>query len=108
MKTITKDQVQEKLDDIRDTTLINTLPEEEFDNFKIPGSINVPGQLDDFVERVSMMVMNNKDADLIVYCASSKCDSAEKAGTKLDEAGFNNVFHYVGGAAEWLKQKQTS
>lgn len=101
MQTINKEQLEEKLNSIADKTLINTLPEDKFKEYKIPGSLNVPAELDDFAERVSMMVMKNKKADIILYCANEQCDSAAKAAARLDEAGFENVSHYIGGAEEW-------
>ena len=42
-----------------------------------------------------------KDKSVVVYCASSHCNSSEKAAKKLEEAGFTAVSRYTGGAAAW-------
>jgi rhodanese-related sulfurtransferase len=44
-----------------------------------------------------------KDKPVVVYCASQQCNSSEKAGNKLEAAGFTAVSRYTGGAAAWQK-----
>lgn len=106
MKTIDREQLAERKNSIDDVTLINTLPEEQFAESNIDGSINVPLTKPDFVERVSAAVLHRKEAEIIVYCASRECDSSTRAAEKLESAGFTNVYDYAGGAKEW--QEATS
>lgn len=108
MQTISHDQLEKKRSSINDLTMINTLPQENFEQTKIPGSINVPQTSDDFVDRVSAAVMNNKQAEVVVYCASDQCNSSEHAAKKLDQAGFKNVYDFEGGYQDWKKAHQTA
>jgi rhodanese-related sulfurtransferase len=79
------------------------LPKDHFSKTRIPGAINIPEQDDDFVERVSSAVGDDLNAEIIVYCASSECDSSTNAAQKLDSAGFTNVYEYEGGAKDWQR-----
>ncbi len=101
MKTITTEQLRQKLEGMEDVTLINTLPASNFEETKIEQAINIPLERPDFVDRVGSAVSQNRDAEIVVYCASDRCDSSTQAAEKLDEAGFTHVYDYDGGAKEW-------
>ena len=108
MNTITKEQLKKKMDSVNDITVVNTLPEDQFENNKIDGSINIPQTAPDFVDRVSAAVSQNKNAEIVVYCASAKCDSSTQAAKKLEQAGFTKVFEYEGGAQEWNQMHEAT
>lgn len=108
MQTITREQLEKKQNSIKDLTLINTLPADKFKETKISNSINVPQQNDDFVDRVSAAVMNDKKAEIVVYCANKECDSSTRAARKLEQAGFKNVYDYEGGYKDWQQSHQNA
>jgi rhodanese-related sulfurtransferase len=108
MQSINQRELQEKQKSIADVTIINTLSEKDFETTKIPGSINVPQKSDDFVERVSAAVMNKKESEIVVYCASKQCDSSTQAAQKLESAGFENIFDYEGGFQDWQQAQQST
>ncbi len=108
MQTITQKELQKKQDSIHDLTVINTLPTDKFEQTQIAGSINVPQRNSDFIDRVSAAVMNNKQAEIVVYCAGKKCDSSTSGAKKLEQAGFQNVFDFEGGYEEWRQSHQTA
>jgi rhodanese-related sulfurtransferase len=108
VQTISQSELQEKQKSYDDVTIINTLPDEDFEKTKIPGSINVPQHNEDFVERVSAAVMNNKQAEIVVYCASKQCDSSTQAARKLESAGFENIFDYEGGFKDWQQAQKST
>ncbi len=108
MKTINRSQLQKKRGGIDELTLINTLPADKFDETRIEGSINIPQEKPDFVERVKATVNDNFDSEIVVYCASADCNSSTQAAEKLDEAGFTQVFDYEGGAKDWKQSQQTA
>ena len=54
----------------------------------------------DFASRVEQEA-GGKNKPVVVYCASSHCNSSEKAAEKLEVAGFTAVSRYTGGAAAW-------
>lgn len=80
--------------------LINTLAPEEFEKTHIPGSVNIPVEDDDFVEKVERLA-DSKDDKMVVYCVGIGCEASEKAAMKLEGAGFKNVYRYLGGARAW-------
>lgn len=84
----------------RHPKLINTLPEESFAETRLPKSVNIPLDRDDFVDRVEKEI-GARNQPVVVYCASADCDSSSKAAHKLEEAGFTNVMEFEGGAKGW-------
>lgn len=103
MKTIEAKQLKDTLDTNTGVTVINTLSEEAFNAKHIPKSMNVPQDEPDFVQRVEKA--SGKADPVVVYCASATCDSSTKAGKKLEEAGFTNVYDFEGGIDEWEKSQ---
>lgn len=102
MKTITTGELKAQCGQPGSPTLVNTLGADAFEKTKIPGAINVPLESGDFVARVEEKV-GGKDKPVVVYCASRQCNSSEKAGEKLEAAGFTAVSRYTDGAAAWQK-----
>jgi rhodanese-related sulfurtransferase len=103
MKTITTAELQELQSTHPGLPIINTLPYELFERTRIPTAISIPQDEPDFVERVARAVGSKTDK-LVVYCASQKCDSSEKATKKLEDGGFTSVLTYKGGAEAWKKE----
>jgi len=78
--------------------LVNTLPRNYFEKEHIANSINVPeDQLDDLKQYF------DSDKKIIVYCASTECDSSLKGAKKLQNNGFSDVVDFEGGLDEWKK-----
>ena len=100
MQTITTRQLRQMQERDPNLTLINTLPEEHFEQTRVPGAINIPLESDDFVARVEQQA-GDRGAPVVVYCASAQCNSSEKAAEKLEQAGFTAVIDYQGGAEAW-------
>lgn len=91
--------ILEQQDD--EIVLVNTLPEDHFEDTKLPSAVNFPQDDDHFVERVEQEVEGNKDRKIVVYCANIECDSSTQAAKKLESAGFTNVFEYRVGYKGW-------
>jgi len=102
MKTIDTQDLKKLIDRDADFLLINTLSPDQSKKTEIPGSINIPQDNADFVDRVESEAVE-KDKQIVVYCASEKCGSSEEAARKLEEAGFTNVYDYSGGAKAWTQ-----
>lgn len=103
MKTITTDELKAQCGKKGGPTLVNTLAADAFEKTKIPGAINIPLESDGFAARVEQAA-GGKDKPIVVYCASRQCNSSEKAGQKLEAAGFTAVSRYIDGAAAWQKE----
>lgn len=79
-------------------TLVEALAKEDYDKGHIPGAVNLPP---DQADVKASEVLPEKDAKLIVYCASYKCQASTKTARKLMEMGYSNVFDFKGGKKLW-------
>lgn len=65
----------------------------------LPGAINIPHTE---VDRLAPDLLPDKDAEIIVYCASGPCPNSGIAARRLVELGYRNVFDYAGGKEDWV------
>jgi rhodanese-related sulfurtransferase len=97
--TISRDELKAKIDQGDRFQLIETLPEEKFRLGHIPGAMNMPpARIQDLAPRI----LPDKDAEIIVYCASWICSASEDAAQELAAKGYTNVRRYVGGKQDWI------
>lgn len=66
-KTISRDELKQKIDRKDDFVLVETLPATAYHHAHLQGAINLPP---DRVTSDAMKVIPNKSADIVVYCAS--------------------------------------
>ena len=102
MKTLTTEELQQLKQSDDHFTLINTLGPEEYAKQHIPDSINIPVDLDDFVEHVEEWVAD-KSEPVVVYCANHDCSASETAAEMLEKDGFSNVYDYEDGIEAWVE-----
>lgn len=67
VKTITRDELKQKIDRKDDFVLVEILPATAYHHAHLPGAINLPP---DRVTSDAIIVIPNKSADIVVYCAS--------------------------------------
>ena len=65
--TISREDLKAKLDREDDFILVETLSEEQYEHAHLPGAVNLPP---DQVRELAGKVLPDKDADVVVYCAS--------------------------------------
>jgi rhodanese-related sulfurtransferase len=65
----------------------------------LPGAINIPPASVD--ERAPRRIPD-RDAEIVVYCASVDCDSSHIVAEKLLALGYRNVRHYAEGKKDWV------
>ncbi|HKL67746.1 MAG TPA: rhodanese-like domain-containing protein [Bacteroidales bacterium] len=96
MKTITKEELKDKLDN-KDLILIEVLSEEKYKDEHIKGAINIP------LKKIGMEARERlkKDDFIVVYCSNYDCSASPTAAKKLTDLGFENVYDYEGGKKEW-------
>lgn len=99
-KTITREQVKEKLDTNEPVTIIEALPQKYFDAEHLPGALNIPHN--EIQARASDMLAD-RDAFIVVYCASTDCRNSKIATDTLQQMGYTNAFEYVEGKQHWLE-----
>lgn len=99
-KTITREQIREKLDAGVSMAIVEALPQKYFDAEHIPGAVNIPP--DEILTRAADM-LPNKDAFIVVYCASTECQNSKIATNALQQLGYSNAVEYVEGKRDWLE-----
>lgn len=71
---------------------------EYFNQGHLPGAINLP--LEGLAENAARL-LPQRDADLVVYCASETCKNSDIAARKLESLGYSRVRVFKGGKAAW-------
>lgn len=84
-----------------DFVLIDTLPARVFADGHLPGAINLPS--DDILEQAPVR-LQDRDAALVVYCASTTCKRAGLSAERLERLGYTRLFHYQAGKKGWLAE----
>lgn len=97
---MSREELKEILDSDRDFHLIEVLPEENFEEFHLPGAINIP--VDELRTRMAGVVPN-KDATIVVYCANPACTASDRAADLLAKMGYTDVHDYRGGKEHWTE-----
>ena len=67
VQTISRDELKAKIDRHEHFLLVETLPATAYHHAHLPGAINLP--LDQLVT-LAAKLLPDKDADIVVYCAS--------------------------------------
>ena len=99
VEKVTLEQLERELEN-RDVTLVEALGPAYYEDAHLPGAINIPH---DRVEELASRLLPDKDARIVVYCASGPCQNSEIATRKLAKLGYTNVADYHEGKAEWLE-----
>ena len=100
MRHISREELKKDLDNGRDLTLIEALPENYWREAHLPGSIQI-----DYTEiqEKSEIMLPNKEAKIVVYCASAECQNSTKAARTLESLGYKEVYEYVEGKQDWTE-----
>jgi rhodanese-related sulfurtransferase len=77
--------------------LVEVLPHEVYQSEHIRGAINIPlREIDD--RAVAELDLSKP---VITYCSDSLWDMSERAAVRLEHLGFDDVYRYAGGKADW-------
>jgi rhodanese-related sulfurtransferase len=93
IRTITREQLS-----IMTARVFEVLSEQHWASGHIPGSKAMPL---DRIADVARAEAPDKDANVVVYCASVTCKNSHIAAEKLATLGYRSVFVYAGGKADW-------
>lgn len=99
LREISRDQLRQKLESGAPLVLVDALAPMSFAHSHLPGAINLPPE---WVDERGPRRIPDRDAEVVVYCASSTCDSSVEVGERLTELGYEDVRHYVGGKKDWV------
>ena len=93
MKTISREELKEKLDRGDDFKLVMTLGDLAFQGKHIPGSLNL------FTPEGLRTL--DPDDEIVVYCSNEACPASVMAYKFLENKGYRNVRRFSGGLYEW-------
>ena len=80
--------------------LLEALDEAYYRKAHLPGAIALPlSRLAD----IARERLRDKNAALVVYCASSTCRNSDIAARGLIALGYRNVSVYTAGKADWIE-----
>jgi rhodanese-related sulfurtransferase len=98
MNTITRNELKQALDAGTSLTLLEALPEKYYRHSHLPGARLFPH---DQARTLAAQLLPEKDAPIVVYCASATCSNSHQAAQTLTELGYSDVRVYVEGKADW-------
>ncbi len=98
--TITLTELTDKLDAGERLTLVEALGPMHYQEAHLPGAINIPHEQ---VDELAPAVLPDKNAQIVVYCASGPCKNSGIAAKRLLKLGYANVRDYHEGKAEWVE-----
>jgi rhodanese-related sulfurtransferase len=96
--TISRDALKAKLDAGEPVTLVEALPERHFRDAHLPGAVNLPH---DAVDALAPSLLPDKEAEIVVYCASLPCQNSAVAARRLVQLGYARVSEYAEGKKDW-------
>lgn len=99
MQTIEKDELKQKIDRGEPFALVDVLPPEEYNDYHLPGAINVPLN-DDFAANVQQ-ALPDKRQEIVVYCKDESCSASSKAARQMEQLGYQRMVHYAAGKKDW-------
>lgn len=99
--TITREQIKDKLHNQEPMMLVEALPQKYFDAEHLPGALNIPH---DEIHQRAPKLLPDKNAFIVVYCASTECQNSQIATNTLQRMGYTNAFEYVEGKQHWLEE----
>ncbi len=67
LKTISRDELKQKIDRKDDFLLVETLPATAYHHNHLPGAINLPPEK---VKDSAAQILPDKNAEIVVYCAN--------------------------------------
>lgn len=95
MQLIDRNALLKMLDRV---TLAEALPEKYYRAGHLPGARHLPH---DQVRQLAPSVLPDKQAEIVVYCASATCQNSHIAAKVLEQLGYANVAVYPGGKRDW-------
>ncbi len=67
VKTISRDELRQKIDRKEDFMLVETLPATAYQHNHLPGAVNLPPES---IKELASQLLPDQSADIIVYCGS--------------------------------------
>jgi len=97
-KVIARDELVDRMKANSRLILVEALPEKHYRHWHLPGARHLPH---DEVHARAASVLPDRDAPIVVYCASDTCQNSHIAANLLTRMGYRNVAVYAGGKKDW-------
>ena len=98
MKKISTQELKKLFDNDQTFYLIDARAADTYQMEHIPSAISLPlGK----VEHRHTKYFPDKSVQIVSYCTDIDCHASVEVGKKLEELGYNNVWHYADGIKEW-------
>ena len=101
-KTISTEELIQKLDNNEDFYFFDVLGPDSYNAAHIPGAEMIDAHEEGWWNEIEDRV-KDKDAEIIVYCASPSCQLSPTAADLLVKRGYTNVKDYEGGLKGWAE-----
>ncbi len=98
MKTITRKELKSFTEE-KNVAVVEVLSEDYYRNFHLPNAINVP--LGEGFDEQIQQELPDKERPVVVYCYDKDCAASLKAAKAMDHLGYENVYDYEAGKADW-------
>ena len=99
IQTIDRETLKQWMDEKRDITLVDVLPPDKYEEFHLPGAINIP--LD---AALGVRIRENfpdRFQPIVVYCLDQDCSASPKAAAMMERLGYQKVYDYEDGKMDW-------
>jgi rhodanese-related sulfurtransferase len=97
-KLIDRNELQRRLGAANRPILVEALPEKYYRDGHLPGARHLPHTE---VAQLAATVLPDKDAGIVVYCASATCQNSHIAARLLEQRDYTDVSVYAGGKQDW-------
>jgi rhodanese-related sulfurtransferase len=96
--TISRNEIMTRMESGASMTLIEALPKKHYLSGHLPGAINIPHTE---IEVRAGELLPDRDALIVVYCASLACRNSALAAQTLGQLGYRNVRVFAEGKQDW-------
>jgi rhodanese-related sulfurtransferase len=97
-RTISREELRMRLSSASRPALVEALPEKYYVAQHLPGALHMPH---DQVDALAAIVLPEKAAEVVVYCANRQCQNSHIAAHRLSALGYTNVSVYAAGKQDW-------
>jgi rhodanese-related sulfurtransferase len=102
-RIISRTELQARLAANPGLALLEALPAKYYDEGHLPGAVHFPH---DQARALAPVLLPDKAAEIVVYCASGTCQNSHIAARVLTQIGYANVAVYAGGKQDWTEAGQ--
>lgn len=100
MKRITREELRDSLIIGDELVLVEALPKEYWEESHLPGAVQMDHK--EVIDKADML-LPDKNAKVVVYCASTQCQNSSIAAHTLEDLGYTNVHEYMEGKEHWVE-----